>query len=318
MRNFQGRIGLITGAGRGIGRALAAALAERGMHLWLVDVDEAALQDVSDETRRRGVHVRPILADLSDRAQVDRVADCVLNSSWGVDLLVNNAGIAYYGGTHQMADEQWDRLMAINLLAPIRLTRRLLTLLRKRPEAHIANICSVAGLVAGGRFTAYHTSKFGLVGFTHALRAEYTRKGLGLTAVCPGPVRTNLYDQCDTVRGAGAPNPPKWLSATPERVAAATVKGILRNRRQVVVTPLGHSLFQLHRFLPGVLDLVQTFSRRRLPWYRGKPLHVPSSFPPDDPTAEVSEPATRLPFPTSGGVHEPAAPRSSEANRRAA
>jgi len=297
MRDLQGRIGLITGAAGGIGRALAEALADRGMHLWLVDVDPLRLKHTCDAIRTRGVHVRPILADLSQRDHVDDVVDRVLDSTWGVDLLINNAGIAYYGGTHQMADEQWDRVMAVNLDAPVHITRRLLPLLRRRPEAHIVNMCSVAGLVAGGRFTAYHTSKFGLVGFTLALRAEYGRKGLGVTAVCPGPCRTDLYHQCETDDGERAPQPPRWLATTPDRVAAATIRGILKNRRQVVLTPVGHSLHHLQRYFPGLLDLVHTFSRRRLPWYRGKPLHVPTSFPPQDPSVEDRPVDATVPFP---------------------
>ena len=97
MRDLQGRIGLITGAAGGIGRALAEALADRGMHLWLVDVDPLRLKHTCDAIRTRGVHVRPILADLSQRDHVDDVVDRVLDSTWGVDLLINNAGIAYYG-----------------------------------------------------------------------------------------------------------------------------------------------------------------------------------------------------------------------------
>jgi short-subunit dehydrogenase len=281
MRELKGKWGLVTGAAGGIGRAIALSLATRGMHLWLLDHDARRLREVCDAAHRLGVTTRPLPVDLSDLTQVDYAAHEVLVSRYGVDLLINNAGVAYYGGTHRMEDAEWERLLTINLHAPIRLTRRLLPLLRQRPEAHIVNMCSVAGLVAGGRFTAYHTSKFGLVGFTLALRAEYTRKGLGVTAVCPGPVRTELYRQCQTADGETAPEPPRWLSATPDQVAAATIRGIVKNRRQVVVTPLAHGLFQLHRFLPGLIDLVQTFSRRSLPWYRGKPLHIPTSFPID-------------------------------------
>lgn len=301
MRELKGRWALVTGAAGGIGRAIAHTLAERGMHLWLIDRNDAALSQVEQEVRSRSVEARPIVADLTVTSDVEAIARCVLASRVGVDVLVNNAGIAYYGGTHKMSDEQWDQLMAVNLLAPIRLTRRLLTHLRQRPEAHIVNMCSVAGLVAGGRFTAYHTSKFGLVGFSHALRAEYTRKGLGVTAVCPGAVRTNLYRNCRTVEGDGAPEPPRWLAASPEQVAAATLKGILRNKRQVIVTPTAHALFQLHRFVPGLLDLINTVSRRSLPWYKGKPLHVPTIFPVEDAAVEDEEvlddrPAT-LPWP---------------------
>jgi short-subunit dehydrogenase len=279
MRVLKDRQALVTGAAGGIGRAIAVALARRGMHLWLVDRDSRRLVEVAREVRELGVEVRPLTADLACREEVDAVARTVLDSDCGVDVLVNNAGIAHYGGLHKMSDDQWDRLMAVNLEAPIRLTRRLLVHMRSRPEAHVVNMCSIAGIVAGGRFTGYHTSKFGLLGFTLALRAEYTRKGLGVSAICPGACRTNLYRDCTTTEGAGTHEPPAWLAATPEKVAEATVRAILRNKRQVIITPTAHLLYQLHRFVPGVLDFIQTVSRRQLPWYKGKPLHIPSIIP---------------------------------------
>jgi hypothetical protein len=96
-----------------------------------------------------------------------------------------------------------------------------------RPDAHVVNMCSISGLVAGGRLAAYHTSKFGLIGFTEALRAEYGRRGLGVTAICPGPVTTRLYES--GVSGSTerkVPSPPRWLCATPERVAEVTLRAI--------------------------------------------------------------------------------------------
>ncbi len=82
-----------------------------------------------------------------------------------------------------------------------------------------------------------HTSKFGLVGFTEALRAEYGRTGLGVTAICPGPVQTNLYRDCETGRGTRAPEPPGWLCTSPDKVARVTLRAIRWNRRMVLVSP---------------------------------------------------------------------------------
>ena len=102
-----------------------------------------------------------------------------------------------------------------NLLSAIQITREFLPVLLERPEAHLLNVCSISGLVAGGRFAAYHTSKFGLIGFTEALRAEYGRRGLGVTALCPGPVLTNLYRDCQTGQpDKKAPQPPAWMCTT--------------------------------------------------------------------------------------------------------
>ena len=155
--------------------------------------------------------------------------------------------------------------MSINLLAPIQITQQMLPALLQRPDAHVVNMCSISGLVAGGRLSAYHTSKFGLIGFTEALRAEYGRRGLGVTAICPGPVTTKLYES--GVSGQSdrkVPTPPAWLCASPERVASVTLKAILRDRRQVLITPLAHLLFHLKRFVPGLIDFANRFSSSRL------------------------------------------------------
>ena len=266
MRDFRGKQALLTGAAGGIGRALAKQLAQAGAALWLVDVDGDSLERLATELRQITGEVRTSVVDLTRREQIAALADQV-NTQWqGLDLLINNAGVAFYGPTHQMTEAQWDRLMGINLLAPIHLTRLLLPALLSREGSHIANMCSVSGLVAGGRFNAYHTTKFGLVGFTEALRAEYGRTGLGVTAICPGPVQTNLYRDCQTGHGNPAPEPPGWLCASPERVAKLTLRAIRWNRRMVLITPMAHLLFHLKKFLPGLIDFMNTFSKRSLPF----------------------------------------------------
>jgi short-subunit dehydrogenase len=200
--------------------------------------------------------------DLTNRKAVSAAIASALQQADSIDLLINNAGVAYYGPTDQMTQTQWDWLMTINLLAPIQITHELLPTLLQRPDAHIVNMCSISGLVAGGRFSAYHTSKFGLIGFTESLRAEYGRRGLGVTAICPGPVLTNLYEAAASGRAdQKVPSPPKWMCATPERVAKITLKAIRNDKRQVLITPTAHALFQLKRFAPWLLDVVNRFSR---------------------------------------------------------
>jgi short-subunit dehydrogenase len=133
-----------------------------------------------------------------------------------------------------------------------------------RPESHVPNVCSVAGLVAGPRSTAYHVSKFGLVGFTESLRAEYGRRGIGVTALCPGPVQTNLYKSgVSGSKRKPVPVPPAWLSATPARIADVAVRAIRKNRRLVLITPIAHLLFNAKRFAPWFLDWLNHFTLRK-------------------------------------------------------
>ena len=264
MRTVCGKHALVTGAASGIGRAIALALADRGADLFLLDVDLPGLADVAWQARRKGVRVTVRCCDLAVPSEISESVDALMRSQRPVDVLVNNAGIAYYGPTHLMSASQWDRLLAVNLLAPIQLTRELLPGLLDRPEAHVLNVSSIAGLVASGRLAAYHVSKYGLIGFSESLRAEYGPRGLGVTALCPGLVKTDLFQTAaHGHRDKPLPKPPDWLCASPERVARRAVRAILRDEGLVLVTPMAHVLWFLKRLSPGLLDYCQRFRRRR-------------------------------------------------------
>jgi NAD(P)-dependent dehydrogenase (short-subunit alcohol dehydrogenase family) len=296
MKSIRGKRALITGAASGIGREIALRLALEGADAWLLDIDLAGLNDVVRDAQVCGVEAVARRCDLSDSAQVS-IAIAELLSAWGsVDILINNAGVAYYGPTEKMTSRQWDWLLAINLLAPIQITRELLPALLERPEAHVLNVCSVAGLVAGPRAVAYSVSKFGLVGFSESLRAEYGRRGIGVTALCPGPVRTNLYKSgVSGSKRKPVPVPPAWLSATPSYIADVALRAIRKNRRLVVITPVAHLLFNAKRFTPWFLDWLNHFTlRRRRPIAAATshPAPVLRPFEPVDSEPEA-EPALR-------------------------
>ena len=223
MKTIRGKRALVTGAASGLGRGIALALAREGADLYLLDIDQVGLASVADEATALGVSVLTDRCDLAQPTEITHAVQTMLMKWEHIDILVNNAGIAYYGPTQLMTDSQWSRLMGVNLLAPIQMTRELLPTLRSRPNAHILNVCSISGLVAGGRFAAYHTSKFGLIGFTAALRAEFGRQGLGVSALCPGPVLTNLYRSCDSSRpDKPTPEPPRWLCCSIDAVSKQT------------------------------------------------------------------------------------------------
>ena len=279
MRNLSGQRAFLTGAASGIGRELAVQLAAAGTHLFLLDVDSGGLEEISGQVRRYGVDVMTHQCDLGDNTQVDAAINCAINDWGDITLLINNAGVAFYGPTERMTDAQWDWLLQVNLLAPIRLTRKMIPMLLQQPEAHVVNMCSISGLVAGGRFAAYHVSKFGLVGYTLALRAEYARRGLGVTAMCPGPSRTNLYKAAISGReDRDVPEPPSWVCATPTQIAAKTIRAIRRNRRLVLVTPMAHALYNMNRFAPWLLDVMNTASSKKL-FGRGKRKLPPQDMP---------------------------------------
>jgi len=265
MRTIRDKIAMVTGAASGIGRAIALRLAREGAHLFLLDVNDVGLANVVTAAKREGVNALGRRCDVSHPAQIAESVDAVLDR-WGkVDLLVNNAGITYYGQTEKMSAEHCERLLAINLHAPIHFTRELLPTLLDQPEAHVLNVASFFGLVGLGRLAAYTSSKFGLVGFSESLRAEYGRRGLGVTALCPGFVDTNLF--AEAPRGEDrteSKQPPRWMLTTPERIAHCAIHGIYRNRRLVVVQPYARLAHYGKRFFPGLIDWAHHLSRRRL------------------------------------------------------
>lgn len=264
MKVIRGRKALVTGAASGIGRGIALALAREGADVYLWDVNEEGLNTVANEIRSLGVRAEIDRVDLTDSSQISAAIERFRNRFETLEILVNNAGVAYYGPTHKMTAEQWDWLLNINLLAPIQITREFLPTLLSHPEAHILNICSLSGLVAAGRFAAYHTSKFGLVGFSEAIRAEYGRRGLGVTALCPGPVMTNLYRECATGdESKRAPLPPRWLCTTVDAVAARSIKAIRRNHRLPLVGTMAHLLWNAKWLAPGLLDFLNHFHRKK-------------------------------------------------------
>ena len=255
MKRLEGKRAVITGAASGIGRAIALELARHRARLFLIDVNPEALQETLVEVQSLRVDAAVHVCDLAEPAQIAEAAAAAESAWGGVDLLVNNAGIAYYGPTHQMSLDQWERLLAINLMAPIRLTHALLPTLRAQPDGHILNVSSITGLVPKRRIAAYQTSKFGLVGFSQSLRAEYSPYGLGVPALCCGFVRTDLLataarEGMKSVRR----EPAKWYTVSPEYVARVAVKAIRKNRGIVVVPMIARLFWWLQRLSPGILD----------------------------------------------------------------
>lgn len=265
MRTLRNKSALVTGAASGIGRAIAMKLASEGVDLYLLDIDQAGLVDVVSAAKRERVEAIGRRCDVSEPSQIAASVAHILDRWGGVDLLVNNAGITYYGQTADMSGDDCERLLAINLNAPIHFTRELLPSLLKRPEAHVLNIASFFGLIGTRRLAAYTASKFGLVGFSESLRAEYARTQLGVTAMCPGFVDTNLFATAPL--GTDRKHhklPPKWMLTTPEKIAVRAVKAIHRNEAQVVMQPYAKLAYLGKRFVPSVYDWANHLSRKRL------------------------------------------------------
>ncbi len=252
---------LITGAARGLGQALALRLAAEGARLILVDCDSAGLCVTAGLVSESAAEVATFECDLTNSQQISQTVARIRERFQGIDVLINNAGVAWYGTVANMGADDWERVLAVNLLAPIQLIREFLPDLQAQPEAHVLNVSSVYGLIATNRATAYHCTKFALVGLSEALRAECDRNGLGVTAFCPGFMQTDLFGPAED--GKLDRRPPAWLCSSTDRVADKAVKAILRDRRMVVVSPLARVLYATRRVFPGLFDSLYRIGRRR-------------------------------------------------------
>jgi 3-oxoacyl-[acyl-carrier protein] reductase len=265
MRTIRERKAVVTGAASGIGREIALALAREGADLFLIDRDAERLASVVCEAAAHGVEVAAEVCDLTIAAAITKATDRV-RFEWhdDVNILVNCAGIASYGPFHLAAGGAWRQLLAVNLLAPMQIIHELFPALLAAEEAHILNICSVFGLVPLKRFSAYQASKYGLVGFTLALRNEYHRSTFGVTALCPGFVQTPLLAELkDTEVHRQPPVFPRSILSTPEAVAVAAIAAIRYDRGLVVVPSFVRLLCSMARLFPALFDWVNREGWRR-------------------------------------------------------
>ncbi len=227
---------ILTGASRGIGPVLADALAARGVDLVLAARSEAGLEEVRAKLERHGRRVLTLATDVGQREQLERLVEFAQRKLGPIDLLVNNAGIeqtSYYEGLELDAIEQF---IAVNLTAPMLLTRLLLPSMLAANRGHVVNIASIAGLGPAAFNEPYCASKHGLVGFTRSLRASLKAHGsaASASAICPGFVSdAGMYQDVHVRYGVVAP--PQLGTCTPGAVAQAMLRAIERDEPEVIV-----------------------------------------------------------------------------------
>lgn len=203
--DLTGKIALVTGASRGVGRAIALAFARAGADVALAARSEAELENVAAEARALGQRALALRCDVTERAQVDAMVAAARDQLGPIDILVNNAGIGTSARTAELSDADWEHVLRINLTAAFYCTRAVLAEMQRRKTGRIINLASTAAKIPGGPYTAaYTSSKHGLLGFTRALALEVARDNITVNAICPGWVATDLaWDVARTVAAGG-------------------------------------------------------------------------------------------------------------------
>lgn len=236
------RVAVVTGAGSGIGRAIALALANRGCALALADINGARLSETSAMTTGLGAYTSCHVLDVASREAVAGMPKAIAKAHGRVDLLINNAGVAL-GGTFEQIDEaDFDWLMSVNFDGLVRMTRAFLPLLRASDEARIVNVSSMFGIIAPPGQTAYCASKFAVRGFSNALRHELAGTRVGVTVVHPGGVDTRIARDARVPESASAQEVEegrnavqKLLRMPAEKAANIIVRAIEADRSRVLV-----------------------------------------------------------------------------------
>lgn len=239
---FAGKVAVITGAGSGIGQALAVQLARAGTHLALADIRTEALEATVALLSENGPRVSQHRIDVASRSEVATFPAAVIEAHGGVDLLFNNAGVALGGHFTDVSADDFDWLFNINFHGVVHMTRAFLPHLLQRPGAHLTNIASLFSLVAPAGQSAYSASKFAVRGFTDALRHELEGRELGISVVCPGGIATAIARNARMAASLPAEvvarqqaRAAKLLRLPPERAAAEILEGIRRRKPRILV-----------------------------------------------------------------------------------
>ncbi|HSJ17453.1 MAG TPA: SDR family NAD(P)-dependent oxidoreductase, partial [Solirubrobacterales bacterium] len=223
---LAGKTVLLSGATGGLGRAIAVALASRGATLVLSSRKQQALDELAGSLPGDGHRV--VVADLAEPHAPERLA----SEAGSVDVLVANAGLPGTGKLGDFSSEELGRVLRVNLEAPIRLTHELLPAMQERGSGHLVFVSSLSGKAVSPRASLYSATKFGLRGFSLALREDLWKHGVGVSLVSPGFVR-----EAGMFHDSGATPPPGFGTTSPDEVGEAVATAIERNRHEVEVAP---------------------------------------------------------------------------------
>lgn len=230
MISLKGKTAIVTGAGRGIGRAVAIALAKEGVNLGLIGLTMSNLEKLTEELEQFDVNISAASADVADLEAVQHAVEHIKSDLGAIDILVNNAGIAKFGGFMDLSPEEWEKIVRVNLMGVYNVTRAVLPEMVERKSGDIVNISSTAGQKGAPVTSAYSASKFAVLGLTESLMLEVRKHNVRVTALTPSTVATDLAVESNLISG----NPENVMQ--PEDLADLLVAGLKLHPRVLVKT----------------------------------------------------------------------------------
>lgn len=274
MKTLKDKVVVITGAGSGIGRALAVNCAKRGSLLALSDVNEAGLAETVELVKQAGAaEVRSDRLDVADREAFQTYAAAVAEQFGRVNVIINNAGVALAGDLTDLSYEDMDWIVSINFWGVVHGTKEFLPHLIESGDGHVVNLSSLFGMIAMPGQSAYNATKFAVRGMTEALREEMLIAGhkVGVTSVHPGGIKTAIarnarVSEHEDKEATAKLFDEKLATMSPDKAAEIIVKGILKNQARVLVGLDAHALHNFQKFTGSrYQDIIALASKRLMP-----------------------------------------------------
>ena len=229
MQELKGKMALITGGSRGIGKAIALALAEEGVNVAITGRNEEKLKEVVQEIERKGVKSAYAVFDITSKTEVYGALEKLQKDFGKVDILVNNAGIAAFGGILEMEDEKWEEIVKTNLFGAYYVVKAVVPNMVERKSGDIINISSTAGLKGNAMTSAYSASKFGLIGMSESMMLELRKQNIRVTTLMPSTIASDMSKEVLKITDG---NPEKVLQ--PEDFAELVVDLLKLNKRAML------------------------------------------------------------------------------------
>ena len=273
MKSLKDKVVVITGAGSGIGRALAVEAARRGAHVAISDVNEAGLNETVALVKELGGDVKADKLDVSDRAAFLAYADAVVEHFGRANVIINNAGVTMTGDFEDMTLDEFDWIMGINVDGVVTGTKAFLPHLIASGDGHVVNISSLFGLVSMPGQSAYNASKYAVRGFTEALREEMliNKHKVGVTCVHPGGIKTGISKNGRKTAGQNSAAidrlfEEKLARMSPDKAAKVILGAVQRNQARILVGIDAHLLHNFGKFTGSrYQDLIALGTKRIIP-----------------------------------------------------
>jgi short-subunit dehydrogenase len=256
MTDLSDAVVLITGATGGFGRQMTRQFLEAGSRLLLTDIDVTSLESLSAEFQTHGRQILGSVAvDLVDDAGCRKLFDEIQALGFTPDIIVNNAGIGVGGRFDHVPSDRWEKIVQVNLLAPMRICYLFLPQMIERGGGHFVNISSLAGWVGSSGISSYCATKFGLRGFSDSLALDYADNGIRVSTVYPFFSRTPILDS-EQFGYEARREVPEDMVTDPADVVSEIIKGVRKNRRDIFPDKMSRRIHYLTRFVPWVIPLI--------------------------------------------------------------